>query len=239
MRSNNAQLKRLLLTIPNHHSQVVEWNDLFYEALPEAAVTQRFRKALRSSFSMLVMDGKPVSPLFRSSQAGHAEEQLLRSEYWKDAVAKALRQARTRPVGITMIVNRTPCHGHQTGCSLLLSQAAVETYRRISAKSKNAPLRFNLLCTGIYETSGPLWNRAGQGPTTKFDLARMMLAGWHIGALAFEEQVTPRGDILAQYAKKLERKLGGCGCQFMLDEKGQQASLELSAPELIRFFRYD
>ena len=115
MRSGNTQLKTSLLTTPTHHSQVVEWNDLFYAALPEAETTQHFRRALRSSFSFLVMNGNPISPLFRSSQAGHAEEQLLHSEYWKTAIAKALRQVRAQPVGIAMIVNRTPCHGHETG----------------------------------------------------------------------------------------------------------------------------
>ncbi|MFN7928929.1 MAG: hypothetical protein U0Y68_13470 [Blastocatellia bacterium] len=232
-------MKKQLKVTPTHHSQVVEWGDLFYQGLPEEDITRHFKRALRSSFSLLVMNGKPVSPLFKSSQAGHAEEQLLCSEYWNEAVAKALYQVRKRPVGITIIVNRTPCHGHETGCSLLLSQSAVEVYRRLAIKDKNVPLRFNLLCTGVYETSGSLRNREGQGPTTKFDLARMMLAGWHIGALAFEGKVTTRGDILAQYAKKLERKLGGCGCEFALDEKGQQASIDLLARDLIKFFRYD
>lgn len=176
------------------------WDTIFRSGFEPKQLRGRFEKAGRSTTALLVFDGRPVlHGLFESGGGVHAEQKLLASVAWKDVLERAVYN--TAPVTVAVILNRTPCHSVSeaggAGCASQLC-AALPRERPRRSPVTQAPT-FELACTGIYETSGPLQNRGDQGPTSNRDVIALSKSGWTLKALQVGQHLTSRGKILAQF----------------------------------------
>ena len=181
---------------------ILSWEHLFPRGYHGPVSAELWTKAGRSTVALLALDDA-VRGFFESNDHGHAEHRLLMSGNWVQVLADAARIAQGSTV--TIVVNRTPCHGQNEGCCGKLVSALRHFHARVSPTVRER-VRFVLACTGVYETSGPLENRNDFGPTTAHDLRRLEAAGWQIRALRIGGNMTARGHLLASFLPRMRRR---------------------------------
>jgi hypothetical protein len=206
------------------------WRDLFKPGFRSPVSPDLFAKAGQVTVALLVVGGKAGKGCFFESAGGkHAEQFLLESDAWKDALIKA-KSTPAQVETIAVVINRTPCHSpwdvtaegkmkqpgqaplttakqkndKYLGCSGRLTQELKAFYQC----TPMSQVDFLLVCTGVYETSGPLENRQALGPTTQNDLRALAEAHWRLRALQVGGALTDRGKILANFIPVAESLVG-------------------------------
>lgn len=177
---------------------ILSWEHLFPRGYRGPVSAERWAKAGQSTVALLVLDDA-VRGFFESNKHGHAEHRLLQSSNWVHTLADAVQNAQGSTV--TIVINRTPCHGQVEGCCGKLVSALQHFHTR--SPVARGRVRFVIACTGVYETSGPLENRNDFGPTTAHDLRRLEAAGWQIRALRIGGNMTARGQLLANFLPRM------------------------------------
>ncbi len=186
---------------------LVKWKDLFKEGTEPEGATKKFAKAGDSTYALLIVNNQPVTKVVRSDKKGHAEDNLMNTSGWKNALNKAYQDAVSVPpkkTDIKVVINRTPCHKR---CSPKLSNELNKYWQRFNKDDTKQYVNFYLIATGVYETKGSLSNREAGGPTTNRDLEMLARAGWHLQGLQVGEKPTSRGKILSDYLQKILTKL--------------------------------
>ncbi len=186
---------------------IANWNDLVeYYGTDINAHRSCLSKAHQSTYAMLACKWSARDPARIANQSGeHAEERLLKTAIWTDDIPSAMENRTdldSEPMVITLALNRSPC-GH---CAMALTAALEKLQFNYSKRFENTV--FILASLGYYQSSkymsddheqehaesgAPIWVTTAKG------MEQLENAGWKLAVLSFDNNVTQRGQELADY----------------------------------------
>ena len=184
----------------------LDWRSL---NVPSTVDAERYAYQQQSTYAMLFADRVFLGE-YESNDLGHAEKNLLTSAAWNRLIGALIASDTATDAPpyrqVTIVINRTPCHGIQGGCTGRLVNALLALRRNITAE-RFERVTFTLAATGIYEKGGNLIGRDEKGCSTVFDCYALMTAGWHLKALQVTDCQSSRGEILHSFIHGAEQRL--------------------------------
>ncbi|KQR16295.1 DUF4157 domain-containing protein [Cellulomonas sp. Leaf334] len=127
----------------------IRWDQIFSaESLDTDAELDELKAALSrasmASYAAVAVNGARIGELSSSGGGVHAEEGLVRSSTWTDAIAAARNRGPDGRSTVTLMINRTPC----ISCVTWLVEAINDARRQLGPDA--AATTFVLAATGTY-----------------------------------------------------------------------------------------
>jgi hypothetical protein len=199
-----------------------------------AELREMFRTQGRETYAALSVNGS-LEGVFRNG-AGHAEQMLLRSREWHSALDYARNRADNEErTGIAVAINRSPCHAlctpelrsaivgitasprarfirfllTPTGIyepTVEITDQDIENFLNATAARLNIS-RDEAAERYLVKLRRGLSREENRHFTTANDLLRLAGAGWDIRQLQARERPTAAGQILAEFAARIDTEV--------------------------------
>jgi hypothetical protein len=134
----------------------ISWAEIFAPSvLDENEELEEWRESLsrasQASYAAVAVDGRPIGALSSSGEGLHAEEGLVRSDDWGQAIAAAKAGVESAGTSrVTLMINRTPC----VSCVEWLKSAIAEAKSELGSDAGR--VTFVMAATGTYRRQARL-----------------------------------------------------------------------------------